>query len=179
MSASSSDESVSASSPDESVSASPPDLSGLLGADGVRQSLADVVRLAAPVEIVPGWATVELARPAAMAAAVEPTTADHLLGAFAAIVRLAGSTPGSIRGATPRRVVLLEPSTEGPLAAALARHGEGWVAAYLRGSQPGAEQRLRDAGFSVSDVGRGPFGPERRVGVGRVDGPFVLVVSEP
>ena len=153
------------------MTGSPPDLSGLLGAAQLGEALAEVVRLAAPIEIVPGWATVELARAADAAPGLEPTTADALLGAFAAIVH--------VGAAAPRQVVLLEPSTEGPLAAALARHGEGWVAGYLRGALTGADRRLRAAGYSLSSVGRGPFGPERRVLVGRADGPFVLLVSEP
>jgi hypothetical protein len=146
-----------------------PELSGLLGAAGLDDVLADVVRLVAPLKVVPGWGTVELARTAGTIPAIEPTTADQLLGAFAAIVRLDAQ----------RQVVLLEPSTEGPLAAALARHGEGWVAAYLRGVGSGADERLRAAGYSLSALGRGPFGPERRVLVGRSDGPFVVLVSEP
>jgi hypothetical protein len=150
------------------VTASEPDLSGLLGAAPLRDALAEIVRLAGPLDMVPGWATVELAR-AAGAAPVEPTTADQLLGAFAAIVRIDAR----------RQVVLLEPSTEGPLAAALARHGEGWVAAYLRGVQPAADERLQVAGYALSTLGRGPFGPERRVLAGRPDGPFLLLVSEP
>ena len=149
--------------------AGPPDLSGLLGAASLGGALDEVVRLSEAIEIVPAWATIELARAAALAPAVEPTRSDDLLGAFAAVATLA-----------PRRhVVILEPSTEGPLAAALARHGEGWLAAYLRGSRGSAIGRLRDAGYPLSTIGRGPFGPERRIIVGPRDGPFLVLVAEP
>jgi hypothetical protein len=74
-----------------------------------------------------------------------------------------------------RRVVVLEASTEGPLAAALARHGEGWVAAYLLAGTSAHD--LRAAGFRLSPRGPGPFGTQRRVLVGRRDGPFILLVE--
>ena len=131
---------------------------------------------------MPGWATVELDRaehelrspagPSRLAAAdraaddaIDVAT-DHLLGARARLVGLERD----------RRVVLLEPSTEGPLAAALARHGEGWLAAYLLAA-PGAAARVRGAGHRLSAPGRGPFGVQRRVLVGRRDGPFILLVE--
>ena len=82
-----------------------------------------------------GWATVELDRAedelgmwlgdgAGDAGGVPPDAADPHLGAFAR-VRPAGGLPGD-------SFVLLEPSTEGRLAASLARDSEGPCALYLR-----------------------------------------------
>ena len=51
-----------------------------------------------------------------------------------------------------RDVVLLEPSTEGRLAAALARYGEGILALYLL-VDAGAPERARRAGFTLSSAG--------------------------
>lgn len=144
------------------------DLSALLGATSVGEALATAVDLAAPREIVPGWATVEIERAIGSGLRTAASAGDELLGAFGAVVAVG-------RG---RRVVLLEPSTEGLLAAALARHGEGWVAAYLVPGDVSALARLRAAGFRLSVVGQGPLGTQRRVLVGPRDGPFILVVGE-
>ncbi len=145
------------------------DLSALLGAASLGDATSAILGCVRPVEIVPGWATVEIDRsigPALRAALAER---DELLGAAAAIVAVG-----------PRhRVALLEPSTEGPLAAALARHGEGWVAAYLRAGDASAGRRLGEAGFRLSPPGHGPLGIERRLLVGRRDGPFILLVDPP
>ncbi|HJW21613.1 MAG TPA: hypothetical protein VJ506_04200 [Candidatus Limnocylindrales bacterium] len=116
---------------------------------------------------MPGWATVDIERAIGPVLRATATSRDELLGAFAAVVNV---DPGS-------RVVLLEPSTEGPLAAALARHGEGWVAAYLLPMGGSATGELHARGFRLSAAGPGPFGTQRRVVVGRRDGPFILVVD--
>jgi hypothetical protein len=89
--------------------------------------------------------------------------ADHLLGASAAAV-------------VGQPVVLLEPNTEGRLAASLARLGEGPVALYARSVLPQAELGLR--GVRASTAGGGPFGPQRLV-LGRPAwGPHLLLVDE-
>lgn len=88
------------------------------------------------------WATVDLDRAAARlgAAPADRRPRDATLGASAVLV------PG-----WPVAVALLEPDTEGRLAAMLARHGEGPVGAYaVRASPP--ETTFGD---------RGPFGPQR------------------
>jgi len=97
-----------------------------------------------------GWATVDADRVAARWPGSRWTAAprDSLLGARA---RLGG--PGAI--------VLLEPDTEGRLAAALARHGEGPAALYLEladATGAGASTRLAGLGVRIS-FGSGPFGP--------------------
>jgi GNAT superfamily N-acetyltransferase len=72
-----------------------------------------------------GWATVDRERAALewLPLAFTTAPADEALGAFAACARLADGTV----------LLLLEPSTEGRLAAALARRGEGPVAIWLTG----------------------------------------------
>jgi hypothetical protein len=81
-----------------------------------------------------GWATVELDRaerelgyalglPPAEAARWVPGTREVALGAAARIGPRLGEGP---------LLILLEPDTEGRLAATLARHGEGVAAVYVR-----------------------------------------------
>ena len=63
-------------------------------------------------------------------------------------------------------VVLLEPMTEGRIAASLARYGEGYVAAYviIKDDLAPAVERVRGAGLNLSREAPGPFGRERLVG---------------
>ncbi len=145
-----------------------PDVPMLLGGAALAGALARVLELAAPQAIVTAWATVDIERAARELGGgpgVASTGIDELLGAH--VRGLVGPDGAG---------VLLEPATEGPLAAALARHGEGPLAIYLRADARAAD-RLRRAGFRLSAPGSGPFGPERRVLVGRRDGPFVLLVG--
>jgi hypothetical protein len=125
-----------------------------------------------------GWATVELDRavdelgmwlgdPLAAAAG------DPLLGAHARAYD-AGGLPGD-------RVVLLEPSTEGRLAASLARDGEGPIALYLRpltglrGWLPAARAR----GVTLSSRRLGPLGSSVLITGGPASGPHLLIVDTP
>jgi len=85
---------------------------------------------------------------------------DPLLGATA---RRLVATRGA--GASPA-VLLLEPDTEGPLAAALARFGEGLAAVYVR---PG---RAPTGRFAAT----GPLGPARLVR-GPAWGPHVVALE--
>lgn len=114
-------------------------------------------------------ATVELERalralgvPAGRAAdAVE----DRLLGARVVVL------PGGL--------ALAEPSTEGRLAASLARHGEGTVGQYLEApaSWDGVARRAAAAGRTLSRPAAGPLGREVLVLGGPVAGPHVLLVE--
>lgn len=131
-----------------------------------------------------GWATVELDRAAAelapdlgiAAGAFEPAADDAALGACCRLAPAAVAVPdGRIA------VVLLEPSTEGRLAARLARHGEGPAAVWL---EPGHGASLatviadlRAAGIEVGPSRDGPLGPARLVLDGPIWGPhrFLLV----
>jgi hypothetical protein len=65
-------------------------------------------------------------------------------------------------------LVLLEPATEGPLAASLARSDEGPVVAWLTAADPGV---------SVSAIRDGPLGPERLLLDGPIHGPYRLLVE--
>jgi hypothetical protein len=68
------------------------------------------------------------------------------------------------------RLVLVEPNTEGRMAASLARRGEGPVAAWVTAPPP--------AGVRLSSPAEGPFGRERLVLGGALDGPHVLLIDE-
>lgn len=115
-----------------------------------------------------GWATVELDRAAGElggllepGAAFVPAPGSAVLGAHARVARVVIDGIG-------RWLILLEPSTEGRLAAFLARHGEGWAATWIRdeagATEPGAAWR------------DGPLGPERLAARPRTDARFRLVV---
>lgn len=98
-----------------------------------------------------GWATVDLERTLAnVASTVAPAAAenDELLGASGAIVT-----------AGPMVVLILEPATEGRLAACLARHGEGLCAIYI--AAEAASVRARATALGRPGVVRdGPrYGP--------------------
>ena len=122
----------------------------------------------APRIVAIGWATVEIHRLAAelgREAAARPD--DPLLGARTALI--AGDPP----------LLLLEPATEGRLAASLARFGEGPVALYVTAaeSQRGmsrVQADLRARGLNVTPVVRGPFGPEVAVVGGPARGPHLV-----
>lgn len=116
-----------------------------------------------------GFATVDLERAAAaLGGLVELLPDDELLGARAA------------RVGDPRAVVL-EPSREGRLAAALARAGEGPAALYLGlASAPlaAAVARLRARGATVV-AGHGPLGPQRLVRSIPPSAPHLVLVAVP
>ena len=124
-----------------------------------------------------GWATVELDRAATelsssagyTVARAEP---DMLLGATARIGRRRSGGP---------LAVLLEPFTEGRLAAFLARHGEAPAALYLAPSEGGLDAllgALAAAGIPTR-AGTGPLGPAALV-LGRpADEPQLVLVAVP
>jgi hypothetical protein len=125
-----------------------------------------------------GWATVELGRAIDelgmwLGDAVDASGEDPLLGAHAKAYE-AGGLPGD-------RVVLLEPSTEGRLAASLARDGEGPVALYLRpadGLRPWlAAARRRGVAVGVRRIG--PLGSSVLLAGGPTSGPHIVIVDAP
>ncbi len=142
-----------------------------------------------------GWATVDLDRATRELRDLGPFSDapfDRLLGATARI----GLTRPPVSGATVPPVVLLEPSTEGRLAATLARRGEGWAVLYATvlhpiGSHPGEAglilERLAAAGLTLRR-GSGPFGaavlvvdpraPSEGKAVGRGSRPVLVVVVD-
>jgi hypothetical protein len=114
-----------------------------------------------------GWATVDLERAAAawpdlsFAVAAE----DRSLGARASVARL----PGSLR------LVLLEPLSEGRLAAFLARHGEGPSALYLKVPDALGRSPTVSGDRASAPVG-GPFGPQAVLPGGGRDDPQILIL---
>jgi hypothetical protein len=150
----------------------------LLGADALGDALARLWTAVEPRKAVGGWATVELDRAEVEVAAAlaelhdlrEPRAED------APDERVLGARCRLLRYADDRDMLLLEPSTEGRLAAALARYGEGSVALHLL-VDGGAPERARRAGFRLTSEGHGPFGPERLVIVGPRWGPFLLLAG--
>lgn len=104
-----------------------------------------------------GWATVELDRAGLELASVllpgtsfQPGPPSEHLGARC---RLGWVAPAFVEELAVI-VVLLEASTEGRLAATLARRGEGWCATWEAGAG-------ETAGAGLSVVRSGPLGPER------------------
>lgn len=115
-----------------------------------------------------GWATVDLDRAAielapllADGAAFEEAAGCASLGARCRIGRANGLAPAPT-------IVLLEPATEGRLAATLARHGESWCATWMLDQAPWAT--------TVCDPRRGPLGEERLVAGDPASGPHRLLV---
>lgn len=111
----------------------------------------------------------------------QPAARDELLGA-SAWIRVAPGNPSTM-------LLVLEPDTEGRLAASLARWGEGVLAVYVRPAaaevfEPGAQPTpanhdpeppapLRTA------AGSGPLGPGRLVAGGPAWGPHLVVLDGP
>lgn len=114
-----------------------------------------------------GWATVELDRVAAVLGEEFGTTfveaaRDALLGA-------------SVRRSTREQpqILILEPDAEGRLAGALAKHGEGPVALYLRV----VKLEALPGQLSIR-AGSGPLGPARLILGGPPWGPFIILVGQ-
>jgi hypothetical protein len=128
-------------------------------------SLLDYAAGRPPIAV--GWATVDLDRMERDFNDAYPGSAissldlpdDVLLGARCRRIR-----PG-VSGVPT--VVLVEPSTEGRLAATLARHGEGPAAIWLAGTP--------DPLTAAHSTAPGPFGPEWLLD-GPIHGPHRLVV---
>lgn len=145
-----------------------------------------------------GWATVELDRAALELASVllpgtffQPGPPSEHLGARC---RLGWVAPAFVQELAAI-VVLLEASTEGRLAATLARHGEGWCATWASGvaetaetaesaesaqsaeSAESAQSAETGSEGRLSVVRSGPLGTERLLLGDPVSGPHRLVVE--
>jgi ribosomal protein S18 acetylase RimI-like enzyme len=146
----------------------------LLGRDGLGDAVERLRAAVDPWKAVAGWATVELDRAerevpelaARGPAWAQPRPDDPLLGARCRILQFRGDFD----------ILLLEPSTEGRLAASLVRFGEGTVALYLLAGAD-AFRRARAAGFALSGSAEGPLGQERAVTGGPAWGPHLLLVA--
>ncbi len=117
-----------------------------------------------------GWATVDRERfvGGLGLAAVEELPDDPHLGAF--VVRHGLARPATL---------VVEPATEGRLAATLARSGEGPVAVYLGlgGTELHALAAERQGGAQVSTVQPGPLGPSAVLLGGRIWDPAIVLVA--
>lgn len=151
----------------------------LLGAGAIGDAVDRLAAAIEPRRTIAGWATVELDRAEVEVVAaldrrhgrgrspvVEAAPDDVILGARCRVIQDAGDLD----------VVLLEPSTEGRIAAALVRHGEGTVVRYLV-TDAGAPERARKAGFAISAPAPGPLGAQRLVLGGPRDGPFLVLAG--
>ena len=130
---------------------------GPAGLDDLRElALAVAPQLSAHPIVALGWATVDLdavrgrIESDAGFGAFEQAPRDEHLGARAVVHR-----PGPASGEPVE--VLLEPDTEGRLAASLARHGEGFAAIWF--GPPVGGTRERPEGFG--SVAGGPLGAAR------------------
>ena len=93
------------------------------------------------------WQTVDVERTLAhLGLPAEPIADDEVLGARGVLVRPPQDPP----------LVIVEPSTEGRLAAALARHGERDAGMYV--APAGGTAEARSAGLLIIGAGPGPFG---------------------
>jgi hypothetical protein len=133
-----------------------------------------------PSVLALGWATVELERAAqeltgllADGAAFHRTQASIHLGAYAWLGRLAPDRLPADAPAPGDWLVLLEPSTEGLLAATLARHGEGWCATWSSAPTTAAAE----PGPARSLLRPGPIGDERLLLEGPRWGPHRILVE--
>jgi hypothetical protein len=127
-----------------------------------------------------GWATVELDRAedelgpwlgSATAGRPGRELAESLLGARAR-VRGAAGLPGEA-------IVLLEPATEGRLAASLARDGEGPCALYLRPAAglPAWAAAAASRGVDLGAHREGPLGRGALLLGGPVAGPHLILLD--
>jgi hypothetical protein len=151
------------------------DPENVLGSEALGDAVTRLSEAVGPRKVVGGWATVDLDR-----AEVEVADALARFGnpqtGPAPDERVLGARCRKMQFKEGREVTLLEPSTEGRLAAALARYGEGNVVLYLL-VDAGATERARRAGFTLTSQGRGPFGPERLVIAGPRYGPFLILAG--
>jgi hypothetical protein len=151
------------------------------GADAIAASLQVIDRLAGPeARRVIGSATVDMDRAERDLVASFGSSArirsrhvpdDELLGARCRLVTSGSGEP---------EVLLLEPATEGRIAASLARFAEGPVAVYV--IVPDAQfgdlvQSAGRAGLALSTEAPGPFGRQRLVAGGPPWGAHLCVAQ--
>jgi hypothetical protein len=118
------------------------------------------------------WATVDLDRViAGFGLPAEALADDKLLGAAVRLVRPPGAEP----------IALLEPATEGRLAATLAHRGEGPAGHYVLATDglSSVVARAAAAGIKVKRADEGPFGPSALVLGGAAAGPLLVIVDRP
>jgi hypothetical protein len=121
--------------------------------------------MAEPPPIARIWATVDAERTIRDAGLVAvPLAEDPLLGASVHLIEPPGEVP----------IAILEPTTEGGIAAALARHGEGPAGTYVAWNQS-----LDDVGEPLTRSDTGPFGAAAIAAAFPAWGPFMVLVERP
>ena len=146
-----------------------------------------LAQLAGVRPVAVGWATVELERAELELSAALALSADGF-GPAASSIALGARcriAPGALGDALA--LVLLEPETEGRLAATLARLGEGPAVVWLvvagcdttdaGSATDAASATLRLFATMTAAVRPGPLGPERLVLGGPIHGPHHLLVA--
>jgi hypothetical protein len=139
----------------------------------VQRQIEGLLPTGSHVEVVAVvWATVDLDR--AIAETGLPAEAlpdDELLGAAVRLVRPPAADP----------IALLEPTTEGRLAATLAKSGEGPAGHYVRATEglSSVVARATAAGIGMKRTNDGPFGPSALVLGGPATGPHLIIVDRP
>jgi hypothetical protein len=126
----------------------------------------------APEVLAAIWVTVDVERVLAeIGQAGRQLPDDPLLGASVTLVAAPDGEP----------IVLLEPRTEGRIAATLARGGEGPAGRYAAapGGLAGARLRAVAEGLSLSPEYDGPFGRSSLVMDGPPAGPHLVLVDRP
>jgi hypothetical protein len=116
------------------------------------------------------WATVDVDRVlAGIGLVAEGLPDDRLLGAAVRLARPLDGEP----------IALLEPTTEGRIAATLAQSGEGPAGQYVlaTGGLSGLAARAAAAGIAIKRADDGPFGPSALVLGGPPAGPHVVLVA--
>jgi hypothetical protein len=114
------------------------------------------------------WQTVDVERTLSdLGISGDSIARDDALGAKGVLVEDDDGVP----------VAILEPSTEGPLAESLARHGEGNAGQYA--APPGGFAEARRAGYTLGRAAPGPFGRSAlaRVPPGTSTMPFMVIVD--
>ena len=141
------------------------------GGDVFARARLDNPALEGATLVAIGWATVEIER-----AERELETAIGDSGSWAEAPRdaLLGARAAVYRSSAAERplVVVLEPDTEGRLAASLARHGEGVAAAYVT-VRAGAVLAAGAFGIPAG----GPLGRGRRLARGGIGEPSIIVLD--
>ena len=116
------------------------------------------------------WRTVDVERTVAqLGLEAEPLVRDEVLGGQGVLVRPPDGLPTAI----------LEPFTEGRLAASLAMNGEGFAGLYL--APPGGLDEVRRIGESLGPEAPGPFGRSALHGPRHLldGGPLTVIVEPP
>lgn len=127
-----------------------------------------------------GWATVELDRAVAELGVALGLPIGSFADADPSVTLGARCLVAADVLADGVTLVLLEPNTEGRLAATLARNDEGPAATWLKVERlVEAAEILRKSGINVAHQGSGPFGPEQLVLDGPIHGPHRLLIEPP